>query len=120
MAAGVYNFEVEQGTPLNRVIELFDESDNPIMVDGYAAQMHVRRSANTPMIELMLSTSDDSITMVGNTIALARDALAMRNVGAMDDGVYDLFITPPSGEQDTERIMAGSFVVVRRITREQV
>ncbi len=57
MAAGKYNFIIEQGSSVNFTVNYKDASSNPIDLSEYGARMQIRPSINSTEILANLSSS---------------------------------------------------------------
>jgi hypothetical protein len=59
MAAGKYNFTIEQGTTVDFEIQYKDSNNNPVDLTGYSGRMMIRSNFadNSPSTYLVLSSS---------------------------------------------------------------
>ena len=57
MAAGKYNFTIEQGATTVLQIVLKDGTETPVDLTGYAARMHIRETIPSTVIICSLSSS---------------------------------------------------------------
>jgi hypothetical protein len=62
MAAGKYNFTIEQGTTVDFEIQYKDSNNNPVDLTGYSGRMMIRSNFadNSPSTYLTLSSSRNS------------------------------------------------------------
>ncbi len=60
MAAGKYNFVIEQGSTVNFTVNYKDASSNPIDLSEYGARMQLRPSITSTEVIASLSSSLDS------------------------------------------------------------
>ena len=57
MAAGKYNFVIEQGATLNLNVQWNDEYDDPISLEGCHARMQIRPEIHSSTVLLSLTSS---------------------------------------------------------------
>ena len=60
MAAGKYNFAIQQGDTVDFTINYKDSSGNPIDLTNYQARMQIRPTAGSPTVIASLSSSLDN------------------------------------------------------------
>ena len=111
MAAGTYNFTLEQGATFNRILTL-QENSSAMNLTGYSVASKFR-------------STHDSSTVVGTFKCTISDATAgeitmqMTNstTAAIEEGiyVYDLEITNSAGT--VTRLMEGNITVNPEVTR---
>ena len=111
MAAGTYNFTLEQGATFNRILTL-QENSSAMNLTGYSVASKFR-------------STHDSSTVVGTFTCTISDAangkitLSMTNstTSAVEEGiyVYDLEIT--SGAGAVTRVLQGNITVTPEVTR---
>ena len=122
MAAGIYNFTIEQGATFTRVFKYKNSEGEAINLTGHAIRMQLRENieAPTPIISLDV----DVATSNGSTISLsgtgfneitvtidADDTAAMSFNGA----VYDLEI---ENNGIVTRILQGKIKLSKEVTRD--
>lgn len=115
--AGIYNIIADQGATLSRTITWKDPKKTVINLTGYTATMHVRANVTSNSTVLVLSTSNNRISINGTagTVTLNVTASDMANV-AEGRYVYDLELTAPVTNVVT-RLVQGNFVVRPEVTR---
>ena len=111
MAAGTYNFTLEQGATFNRILTL-QENSSAMNLTGYSVASKFR-------------STHDSSTVVGTFTCTISDAangkitLSMTNstTSAVEEGiyVYDVEITASSGA--ITRILQGKVTLTPQVTR---
>jgi hypothetical protein len=122
MAAGNYNFTIEQGATFTRTLKYKDSSGNPINLSDYAIRMQIREkiSSTTSIISLTeSSTSGGSIISVintgdGNSFTIkisATDTAAM----SFDTAAYDLEI---ERDNNVTRLLQGRVKLSKEVTRD--
>lgn len=116
MAAGTYNFTIEQGTSFTKDIVWKDSNGTPIDVTGYTARMQVRASVAAPEVLLELTTEDDNIVM-GTTDGKITLVLTDVETAALVwvSGVYDLEVESTTGV--VTRLLKGTITVDPEVTR---
>lgn len=116
MAAGTYNFTIEQGTTFSREIVWKDDQDNPIDVTGYTARMQIRSSVADATVLLELTSENGRIT-VGTTDGKFTLSITDADTTAITwaSGVYDLEVI--DGSSDVTRLLKGTITVDKEVTR---
>lgn len=116
MAAAVYNIEIDQGSvyPLSLVYK--DANGTPINLDGYKARMQIKRRFSSEA--LVSLTSDDGDIVLGGAAGTidAKITAEVSKTLTIKQGVYDLELVPPSGEDDAFRLVKGVVVVNPEVT----
>ena len=111
MAAGTYNFTIEQGATFTRLLTL-KENDSVMNLTGYSAASQFRAShdSNTVVGTITASVTNAS----AGQITLSMTAAA---TGAIEEGiyVYDVEITASSGA--VTRILQGRVTLTPQVTR---
>ena len=107
MAAGQYNFTIEQGTTVNFEVQYSDSDSNPIDLTGYDhARMQIRQGPGSDLIiYLSSSTSGKSagIIELGNPAGSdSEDYMGLSLLGPI--------ITPPSTSKPLESGSIGVFI----------
>ena len=124
MAAGEYNFTVEQGTTMDIPITWRDGSNNPVNLTGYTARMQARETlaASTTLFEW--TTENSRIELGGATGVITIKATAVETAGfswpipagqTNPQGVYDLELI--SGTGVVTRLLKGTITIDREVTR---
>lgn len=115
MAAGIYNFAIEQGSTLNKVITWKDGDDAAINLTGYTAVAQFRPTIATAPV-LTLSSVTGGITLGGaaGTITLGATATTTAALAA-GDGVWELELT--SGGGVVTRLLTGTYSILPEIVR---
>ena len=121
MAAGIYNFTIEQGATFTLTLKYKNSDGTPISLAGHAVSMQLRTSisSTTKIIDLTETQgTNDSVINVGGTgsneievIITATDTAAM----TFKDAVYDLEIQ--SGAEVT-RLLQGKVRLSKEVTRD--
>lgn len=133
MAAGRYDFTIEQGSTVDFEIQYTDASSNSIDLSGYQARMQIRPEIGSETIYLTLSSSLDScgqgLNMSGSKSADGYPksptsgsigiyvTAASSSLLTFDVGVYDLEISSGSGACYTvTRLMEGVVKLSKNVT----
>ena len=130
MAAGRYNFAIEQGSTVDFTVKYKDSSNNPIDLSGYDARMQIRPNVESSTIIVSLSSSLDSDGTGINMTPVDPDTLLVlpKSSGSlqiviseasssqMDFGAaqYDLEIVSGS---IVEKIIRGTVSLRKEVTR---
>jgi len=120
MAAGIYNFIIEQGATLTRTFKYKDSAGDAIDLSGHSVRMQLRTSIGaTDTIADLTETqgANDSVITVGGTgnneilvTITATDTAAM----SFDTAVYDLEIQTGS---TVTRLLQGKIKLSKEVTR---
>ena len=112
MAAGTYNFTLEQGSTFSRQITV-QENSSALNLTGYTARMQMRSTHDSSSIALTFTTTIASPASNGiiNLTATAS------NSAAVEEGmyVYDLEIESSAG--NVTRILEVQVTVTPEVTR---
>lgn len=132
MAAGKYNFTIEQGTTVNFEVQYKDSSSNPINLSGYRAQMQLKSdyADNKPKTYLTLTStlnadgtglnfsgSNGSTPVASGSIGIYIAACSSSALN-FDTAYYDLELY--SGSVDcpyTIRLLEGQVKLSKEVTR---
>src|SRR5215207_9195643 len=108
MAAGKYDFTIEQGATFRRTLTWKDEDGNPIDLTGCTARLKIYRSNGTD-IKLLTTDTDGGITLGGpaGTIELYLSDEATADLD-FDTARYVLKITSPN--TDVTPLVRGTVV----------
>jgi hypothetical protein len=119
MAAGRYNFVIEQGTTFTLALQYKDSNNTPIDLTGYSGRMQIRPSIGSPTAYLCLSSSIQADgtgitfpTPASGSINLFISAVSSSQL-TFNQGVYDLEIT--SGSVVT-RLIQGNVQLSKEVT----
>lgn len=116
MAAGTYDFEIEQGTTFNKEFLYKDVNDDPVNLSGYTARMQVRSTVSSADVLLSLTTENGRITMGGAAGTIDLDLTATDTAAiTWRRGVYDLEIVSSNGT--VTRLLQGVITISREVTR---
>ena len=112
MAAGTYNFTLEQGSTFSRQITV-QENGTALNLTGYTARMQMRSTHDSSTIALTYTSTIASPASNGK-INLSATAT---QTAAIEEGiyVYDLEIESSGGE--VTRLMEGQVTVTPEVTR---
>lgn len=116
MAAGKYDFYIEQGATFNQPIVWKDSAGTPVNLTNYTARMQIRKTVNSSTTLLSLTTQNGKITLGGSagTITLL---LIPSDTTSLETfcGVYDLELQSSSGF--VTRLLEGQITISREVTR---
>ena len=119
MAAGKYNFIIEQGTTFTLELQYKDSNSVPVDLTGYTGRMQIRPTIGSPTSYLTLSSSvqpdGTGITFptpVSGTINLYISAISSSQL-TFDQGVYDLEIATGS---TVTRLIQGNVQLSKEVT----
>lgn len=123
MAAGTYNFTIEQGATFKRRLtwsytDPATGQEEPNNLTGFTVKMQIRDLPTDPNILLELSTENGKITVdagVGQ-INLTLSALETSKITKWREGYYDIIVTSPLGE--VTRLLQGKIAVSYGITKK--
>lgn len=126
MAAGKYNFVIEQGATLNLNVQWKDENDDPITLEGCHARMQIRPDVTSNVIiaslssslsndgtGLNLSGSDGNTPVQSGSIGIILSAYSSSLLD-FSDAYYDLEII--NGNEVT-RLLEGRVRLSKNVTR---
>ncbi len=132
MAAGIYNFIIEQGTTVNFRIDYTDSNGDPIDLTGYQARMQIR---NEPGGSLLYATLSSSIGIDGTGLNFMPTSASVTlppssgSIGVMisaissslfsfDKAHYDIELISGSGaSQHIIRLLQGKVKLSKEVTR---
>jgi len=120
MAAGIYNFTIEQGATFRRTFKYKNSEGTAINLSGHAVRMQLRTSINATDTIISLTetqNTNDSVITVGGAsnneievVISATDTAAM----SFDTAVYDLEIEL---SQEVTRLLQGKVKLSKEVTR---
>lgn len=128
MAAGKYNFVIEQGTTLDFEIAYTDSESNKIDLTGYTGRMQIKDKigGSTTYITLSSSLADDGTGLNFNgssglnppTSGTIGVFISANSSSALDfnKAVYDLEIVSGSTYPVVTRILQGSVTLDKEVT----
>lgn len=126
MAAGKWNFTIEQGTTVDFSIQYKDKNLAPINLSGYSGRMQIRSNYadNSPITYITLSSSlapdGTGLNFVGAATGSIGIFIAACSSSAFNFSTarYDLEIYSGSGDCPiTTRILEGQVNLSKEITR---
>jgi hypothetical protein len=116
--AGLYNIIADQGSTFSRTIVWRYPAKKPILMEGYAARMHVRTSEDAAGTVLVLTTENGRINLhrTSGEITLTVDDDTMAAIPE-NKYVYDLELIGPTAALYVYKLLTGNFVVRAEVTR---
>lgn len=132
MAAGIYNFIIEQGTTVNFRIDYRDSEGNPVDLTGYEGRMQIR---NAPGGSTLYSSITSTLGTCGtglNFTPTVNGAIypttsgsigiyisaASSSLFSFDKAFYDLEIVSGSGAcEKVVRLLQGRIKLSKEVTR---
>jgi hypothetical protein len=121
MIAGIYNIFCEQGTTFTRILELEypDDIDPTVFhkfdLTNFTARMQVRRTIDTPLPMIELTTENGSIEILDLDSRIIVRMTDEQTSSLTSSGVYDLEIISEDGI--VSRVIQGNFTLSREVTR---
>ena len=116
MAAGVYNFTVEQGTTVAIDFAYQTSAGVAIPLTNYTARMQARETISSPVAVIDATTANGQLTIngAGGIVSLALSATV---TAALDfrTAAYDLEIVSSAGV--VTRLVQGTITLSREVTR---
>jgi hypothetical protein len=132
MAAGIYNFKIEQGATTDFELVYKDSDGNPIDLAGYSARMDLRQQAGASTSYLTLSSSlgpcGTGLNLSGSGGLSAAKPVASGSIGIyishlsssalnFDEAFYDLEVVSGSGNcAVVTRLVQGKITLSKEIT----
>ena len=117
MAAGTYDFTIEQGATLSKRLEWRDGSNVLVPLTGLEARMQLRSKIDSTDVILELSS-------IAGTIVLEDPGVIRLYVGAdvtdeldFKTAVYDLEIYDPLDAEVVTRLLKGTITLSKEVTR---
>jgi hypothetical protein len=114
MAAGEYDFDIEQGATLFREIAWQDGTGAPVDLTGFTARMQIRPSINSDEIIHELTTENGEITILPLTGVIRVEVLPEVTATLTQRGVYDLELVK---DPDVFRLLQGRVRISKEVTR---
>lgn len=131
MAAGLYNFIIEQGATLEKTIQYTDSEGNPVDLTGYSARMQFRDAPKGTTLYASLSTSltadgsgitftpeiEDVVQPItSGSIGIVMSA-ASSSLLSFDQAYYDLeLVTNEGGVEVVQRLLQGKVKLSKEVT----
>jgi len=132
MAAGIYNFRIEQGATTDFEIVYKDSNGTPVDLTGYTARMDLRQQPGASTSYLTLSSSlgpcGTGLNMSGSGGLSASKPLTSGSIGVyishlsssalnFDEAFYDLEVVSGSGNcAVVTRLIQGKITLSKEIT----
>jgi len=121
MAAGKYNFVIEQGTTLDLEVVYKDSNDNPIDLTDYQGRMQIKDTigGSTTYITLSSSLANDGTGLdFGGSNGTIGIFISANSSSALDfnKAAYDLEIASGSTYPVVTRILQGSVTLDKEVT----
>lgn len=117
MAAGIYNFTIEQGTTFTRTFKYKDSEGNPIDLTsngGFTARMDIRTKAGGDLVNAF-STGGGQITITNTNFITLTIAASTTTLMNFNTAVYDLEIIDPTTSAVT-RLLQGKIKLSKEVT----
>ena len=124
MAAGIYNFTIEQGTTFKRTFKYKTSTGTAISLEDHAVRMQIRKTVESSSPVLTVTESDGNgtpatsfnvSTTVPNEFELT---ISKEDTSAMsfNTAVYDIEIQDASGV--VTRLLQGKIKLSKEVTRD--
>ena len=114
MPAGIYNFNCEQGSTFERVIEVTNNDDTIKNLDGVTGRMQVRTTIDAASAMVEFTTANGKMFINGELGTVTLSLTAAETAALTQSGVYDLELIDASGEVD--RLIEGNFNLEQNVT----
>lgn len=111
MAAGTYNFTVEQGATFTRVLTL-QENSSAMNLTGYSSASQMRLSHDTGTVAGTFTCTISNAT--GGEITMTMTAAVTR---AIEEGIYVYDVEMTSSTGTVTRVLQGRVTVTAEVTR---
>lgn len=111
MAAGTYNFTVEQGATFTRVLTL-QENSSAMNLSGYSVASQMRLSHNTSTVAGTFTGTISNAS--AGQITLSMTAAVTR---AIEEGIYVYDVEMTSSAGTVTRVLQGRVTVTAEVTR---
>jgi len=123
MAAGIYNFTIEQGTTLVKQFTYKDAAGTVVNLDGYDVRMQIRDTIDSPSFISSFTTASNEGLEVMKTVESPNSGTIQLTIKAsvtktytFDTAVYDIEIEH-TGSQTVTRLLQGSIKLSQEVTR---
>lgn len=114
MPAGVYNFNCEQGSTFERIIEVTNNDDSIKNLDGVTGRMQVRTSLDASSALVEFTTSNGRMAINGELGTITLSLSAAETASLTQGGIYDLELVDASS--NVERLIEGNFNLEQNVT----
>ena len=111
MAAGTYNFTIEQGATFNRQLTL-QENGSAMNLTGYSAASQFRSTHDSSTVVGTFTCTVSNAT--GGVITMS---MTSTTIGGIEEGIYVDDLEMPSGGGTVTRLMEGTVTVNPEVTR---
>lgn len=110
-----FNLNIDQGSRYSKVVQVNDDAGDPRILTGYSAELHIKRTIDSPttLLELSSPASGLTINAIAGQITITIST-AQTTAMTWATGVYDLRIT--DGTSESERILEGDVSVSPQVT----
>jgi hypothetical protein len=128
MAAGKYNFTIEQGATTSFELQYLDSNNEPVDLNGYVARMQLKNEKQGNTTYLTLSTtleadgtginlrgSDGTNPLASGSIGVYISA-AVTEALNFDTAFYDLELVTNGTPQEVTRLIEGIVVLSKEVT----
>lgn len=117
MAAATYDFNIEQGIPFARIMNLKDANGTTMNLTGYSARMHIRPYVSSDEILIDANTTNSKliITPLTGVLTISLSSTDTKLL-TYTKSVYDIELLDTAGAP--VRLLQGSITVSREVTRE--
>ncbi len=116
MAAGIINFEIEQGATFQHRLTWKDGNGDPVDVTGYVAKMQIRDKVASVDVLMELSSANGRIILGGDQGTIDLEINAPDSAAIIwKKGVHDLELESPAGV--VTRLVEGKVSVSPEVTR---
>lgn len=114
MAAANHDFEIEQGTTLDKPFIWKDSTGTPVDLSGYTARMQLRPSKSSDTVLVDLTTENGGITLGGPTGEITLHFNEAITMPLLKGGVYDVEVII---DGKVRRLIEGAITISRGVTR---
>lgn len=114
MPAAIYDFEIEQGTTLNKQMVWKDSTGAPVDLSGYTARMQMRPSVSSDTVLLNLTTENGGITLGGALGTITLHFTDAQTSALTKGGVYDIEVVTGG---NVTRLIQGAISLSKEVTR---
>ena len=130
MAAGIYNFTIEQGSTFQRTFKYKDSNGDPISLSNHDISMDIRESVDSPTTILDIS-EEQGIKSDGNTTSNTNFVVSTSNTNeftltidadttdsmSFNTAVYDIEVKDNSTPPVVTRLLQGKIKLSKEVTR---
>ena len=121
MAAGIYNFTIEQGATFKRTFRYKDSNGNPISLSGSLVRMQIRQNVNSDVVIDEFTSNNNSFVLTtpagGSEVNQINLEITATETAAFNfnNAVYDIEID--SGDE-VIRLLQGKIKLSKEVTRD--